>query len=147
MTTRILPEFVCVRGHRWRIDGEPAGRSEGEGRRCPVCRGDLSAADPPLRGGGGDGAPGPSLAPGFVEGETLSDHLRGAPLPVVTAAEVVETLARAVHEDHRQGLRHGRLTAARVVLEPTNPPRFVDPKLGRLCEANGRELIPRITGF
>jgi hypothetical protein len=65
----------------------------------------------------------------------------------VTAAEVVETLARAVHESHRQGLRHGGLTAARVVLEPTHPPRFVDPMLGRLCEANGRELIPRITGF
>ena len=79
--------------------------------------------------------------------ETLSDHLRGAPLPVVTAAEVVETLARALHEAHRQGLRHGSLTAARVVLEPTNPPRFVDPELGHLCEENGRELIPRITGF
>jgi serine/threonine protein kinase len=65
----------------------------------------------------------------------------------VTAAEVVEELACAVHEAHRQGLHHGGLTAARVVLEPTNPPRFVDPELGRLCEENGRELIPRIAGF
>jgi serine/threonine protein kinase len=65
----------------------------------------------------------------------------------VTAAEVVETLARAVDEAHRRGLRHGQLTAAGVVLEPTDPPRFVDPELSRLCEENGRELIPRITGF
>src|SRR5215831_5321747 len=107
MTTEILPEFVCARGHRWRIDGEPAGQSEGEGPRCPECRGDPLAADPPLRGGGGEGPPGPSLAPGFVGGETLSDHLRGSPLPVVTAAEVVEELACAVHEAHRQGLHHG----------------------------------------
>ena len=147
MTMSILPEFVCARGHRWRIDGEPAGRSEGEGSGCPVCGGRPVAAEPPLCGGGGDGPPGPSLAPGFVEGATLSDYLRGEPLPIATAAEVVETLARAVHVAHRQGLRHGGLTAARVVLEPTDPPRFVDSQPGRLCEQNGRELIPRITGF
>ena len=154
MTNTILPEFVCARSHRWQIDAEPAGRPVGEGPRCPVCGGHPVAADPPLSGGGGDGPQGPSLASGFGEGATLfgegatlSDYLRGAPLPVVTAAEVVETLARAVHEAHRQGLRHGGVTAARVVLEPTNPPRFVDPELGRLCAENGRELIPRITGF
>src|SRR5690242_10937845 len=117
MATNILPEFVCERGHRWRIDGEPAGRSEGVGRRCPVCRDDPSATDPPLGGGGGDGPSGPYLAPGFAEGATLSDHLGGAPLPVVTAAEVVETLASAVHAAQGQGLRHGGLTTAPVALE------------------------------
>src|SRR3954453_24045969 len=45
------------------------------------------------------------------------------------------------------GLRPGSLAAAPVRLDPTNPPRFVDPELGHLCEENGRELIPRITGF
>ena len=83
----------------------------------------------------------------FVKGENLREHLEGGPLPVLTAAEVVETLARAVHEAHRLGFRHGDLTAARVLLAPSHPPRFVDPDLGHLCEENGRELIPRITGF
>ena len=46
-----------------------------------------------------------------LEGRTLSEYTKGAPLPVWTAAEVVETLARSVHEAHRQGLRHGDLTA------------------------------------
>ena len=87
------------------------------------------------------------LASEFVKGENLSEYLEGGPLPVLTAAEVVETLARAVHEAHRQGFRHGDLTAARVLLAPSHPPRFVDPELGHLCEENGRELIPRITGF
>ena len=81
MTTTILPEFVCARGHIWQIDGESAGRSEGERPRCPVCGGWPIAVDPPLRGGREDGPPGPSLAPGFVAGATLSVHLRGEPAP------------------------------------------------------------------
>src|SRR5262249_2096290 len=87
------------------------------------------------------------LAPEFLTGESLSGYIDGSTLPLVTAAEVVETLARAVHEAHRLGFRHGDLTAARILLAPTDPPRFVDPELGHLCESNGRELIPRITGF
>ena len=83
----------------------------------------------------------------YVKGENLREHLEGGSLPALTAAEVVETLARAVHEAHRLGFRHGDLTAARVLLTPSHPPRFVDPDLGHLCEENGRELIPRITGF
>jgi serine/threonine protein kinase len=147
MTIASLPEFVCARGHRWRINGETADRSEGERPRCPVCGGDPSASDLPLGGSVGGDPPGPVSAHGFAEGATLSDYLRGTPLPVVTAAELVETLARSVAEAHRQGRRHEGLTAASVVLEPTDPPRFVDPELGRLCAENGRELIPRITGF
>ena len=58
----------------------------------------------------------------FVKGENLREHLEGGPLPVLTAAEVVETLARAVHEAHRLGFRHGDLTAARVLLTPSHPP-------------------------
>ena len=48
----------------------------------------------------------------FVKGENLREHLEGGPLPVLTAAEVVETLARAVHEAHRLGFHHGDLSAA-----------------------------------
>src|SRR6516164_3336389 len=88
-----------------------------------------------------------SLVGAFVGGRTLSESLHGQPLRPLTAAAVVETLARAVHEMHRLGSSHGDLTAARVLLEPSDPPRFVDPKLGHLCEENGRELIPRIIGF
>ncbi|MBV8607976.1 MAG: protein kinase, partial [Singulisphaera sp.] len=83
----------------------------------------------------------------FVKGENLCEHLEGRPLPVLTAAAVVETLARAVHEAHGLGFHHGDLTAARVLLTPSHPPRFVDPDLGHLCDEKGRELIPRITGF
>src|SRR5262245_21790042 len=87
------------------------------------------------------------LASELVRGPNLCEYLERGPLPVLTAAEVVETLARAVHEAHRLGFSHEDLTAARVLLEASHPPRFVDPKLGHLCEENGRELIPRITGF
>ncbi len=87
------------------------------------------------------------LAAELVQGVSLSEYCEGGPLPVLTAAAVVETLARAVAEAHRLGCHHGDLTADRVLLAPSQPPRFVDPKLGHLCEENGRELIPRITGF
>jgi eukaryotic-like serine/threonine-protein kinase len=83
----------------------------------------------------------------FIKGETLSEFLKGTPLPFATAAEVVETLARAVHEAHKQGFHQGRLNANQVVLAPSHPPRFVDRELGQLCEENGRELVPKITGF
>ena len=83
----------------------------------------------------------------FVEGHTLSQYIGGRPLPVLTGAEVVETLARAVNEAHRLGFRHGDLATARILLAPSNPPRFVDSEVGHLCEENGRELVPRITGF
>ena len=171
MTVGIPSEFVCPQGHCWRIED----RSDDDTLRCPIC-GDRRPArrssdwrrretwasrrdrsNPPAEGpnhpnivpvlptGRHEGAE--SLASEFVKGANLSEYHAGRPVPVVTAAEIVETLARAVHEAHRQGFCHGDLNAARVLLAPSHPPRFVDPELGHLCEENGRELIPRITGF
>jgi serine/threonine protein kinase len=82
-----------------------------------------------------------------VGDRNLSEFLEGNPLRPLPAAAVVESLARAVHEAHALGFSHENLTAARVLLQPSDPPRFVDPDLGHLCEDKGRELIPRITGF
>ncbi len=229
MTVGLPDEFVCSQGHRWRSHDHPAGRSNDDGLRCPICGAsareippgaspsDRSDSDPgrskfPALPGyailgvlgrgragvvyearerarnrrvaleviesGRDAASGdprdvqvdpgatrlhhpnivPVLAAGhhegaeflaseYVEGGKLSEYHGGGPLPVLTAAEVVETLARAMHEAHRLGFHHGGLDADRVLLAPSSPPRFVDPELGHLCEENGRELIPRITGF
>jgi serine/threonine protein kinase len=87
------------------------------------------------------------LAYECVEGENLREYVARRALAVVTAAEVVETLARAIHEAHRLGFHHGDLTAEWVVLAQSHPPRFVDPDHGRLCEPNGRELVPKIMRF
>jgi serine/threonine protein kinase len=87
------------------------------------------------------------LASEFVEGRSLAEFLAGEPLPILAAARLVETLARAVHGAHRHGVYHRDLTLAQIVLTPSQPPRFVDPELGHLCDESGRELVPKITGF
>ena len=87
------------------------------------------------------------LASEFVEGRSLAEFRAGEPLPILTTAQLIETLARAVHDAHQQGLYHGDLTPAQVLLTPSQPPRFVDPELGQLCDESGRELVPKVTGF
>src|SRR5437870_160308 len=46
----------------------------------------------------------PYFAMEYVPGGTLHARINGAPQPPRTAAEVVETLARAVHAAHRVGI-------------------------------------------
>ena len=87
------------------------------------------------------------LASELVTGRSLAEFLAGEPLPILTAAQLTETLARAVHDAHQLGVFHGDLTPASVLLTPSHPPRFVDPELGHLCDESGRELVPRVTGF
>src|SRR5439155_2815046 len=52
----------------------------------------------------------------FVEGGSLDGRLRGTPLPPREAARLVETLARAVHAAHRQGVVHRDLKPANILL-------------------------------
>ncbi len=59
----------------------------------------------------------PYLALEFVAGPTLERYLAGQPLPPRAAAELVETLARAVHAAHRAGVVHRDLKPANVLLQ------------------------------
>src|ERR1700733_11052732 len=99
MTVEILPECVCAQGHHWRPDDHGSGLSDDERPQCPHCRTNARATRlhhpnivPVLSPGRHDGVE--FLASEFVRGDTLSEHLNGEPLPVLTAAEIVETLAR-----------------------------------------------------
>ena len=69
----------------------------------------------------------------FVEGGTLAHRLAKAPLPASSAAELVETLARAIHHAHTRGIVHRDLKPANILL------------------AGGKEpdapLVPKITDF
>ncbi len=56
------------------------------------------------------------LALEYVEGGTLADRLAGAPHPARAAAELVETLARAMHHAHQQGIVHRDLKPANILL-------------------------------
>jgi len=59
----------------------------------------------------------PFLALEFVEGPSLADQLDGRPQSPQEAAELVETLARAVHHAHEHGIVHRDLKPANVLLQ------------------------------
>jgi hypothetical protein len=58
----------------------------------------------------------PFLSLEFAEGGSLDKRLRGTPLPAADAAQLVETLARAVHAAHQAGIIHRDLKPANVLL-------------------------------
>jgi tetratricopeptide (TPR) repeat protein len=58
----------------------------------------------------------PYLALEYASAGTLADLVRGTPLPARQAAALAETLARAVHAAHQQGVIHRDLKPANVLL-------------------------------
>jgi eukaryotic-like serine/threonine-protein kinase len=59
----------------------------------------------------------PYFALEFVAGGSLAEHLRGTPQPIRPAAQMVETLARAVHAAHASGVVHRDLKPANILLQ------------------------------
>jgi eukaryotic-like serine/threonine-protein kinase len=58
----------------------------------------------------------PYLCLEYLDGGTLAARLDGKPLPVRTAAELVRTLALAVHYAHERGVLHRDLKPANILL-------------------------------
>jgi serine/threonine protein kinase len=77
----------------------------------------------------------------FVAGGSLAQHLQGTPQPVRPAAQLVETLARAVHAAHANGVIHRDLKPANILLGDDT------------ARGGGRDLpplaalVPKITDF
>jgi WD40 repeat protein/serine/threonine protein kinase len=94
----------------------------------------------------------PFLAMEWVEGGSLADRLDGKPWPARAAARLVETLARAIHAAHGQGVIHRDLKPANILLQkaegrrqkaeedPTSPP----PSAFCLLPS---AFLPKITDF
>jgi serine/threonine protein kinase len=70
----------------------------------------------------------------YVEGGSLDHRLRGAPWPPRQAARLVEVLARAIEEAHRQGIAHCDLKPANVLLDVAGEPKITDFGLSKQLE-------------
>jgi serine/threonine protein kinase len=99
----------------------------------------------------GEAAGRPYFVLELVAGGSLAQHLQGTPQPVRFAAQLVETLARAVHVAHINGVIHRDLKPANILLEGTGPGIPANGKPSPRRE-DGSTLIPsfltpKITDF
>ncbi len=91
-----------------------------------------------------DGRPFFSLE--FVDGPSLADVIGGKPRPWRHAAEMVETLARAVHAIHERGLIHRDLKPANVLLTSAGVPKITDFGLAKNLDGGGLTATGDILG-
>src|SRR5262249_32911929 len=79
----------------------------------------------------------PFLALELIEGTTLAQRTAGTPQMVSWSAKLVETLARAIHAAHQQGVVHRDLTPANVLLAADGSPKITDFGLAKLVVGGG----------
>jgi serine/threonine protein kinase len=95
----------------------------------------------------GETAGRPYFAFEFVAGGSLAHYLRGTPQPVRPAAQLVETLARAVQDAHANGVIHRDLKPANILLRDERErakgeSRDLSPFASGLAS-----VVPKITDF
>ena len=66
------------------------------------------------------------LALELLEGRTLRDRIRAAPLPTREALRILEAVADALAEAHRHGVQHRDLKPSNIFLPDDGRPRVVD---------------------
>jgi len=90
----------------------------------------------------------PYLALEYVAGGSLAQHLSGQPLSTRSAAMMVETLARAMHYAHQQGVIHRDLKPANILLAGVSVARKEpEPASSPITNHWSPTTVPKITDF
>src|SRR5262249_38753979 len=71
----------------------------------------------------------PYFAREYVDGSTLADSWAGSLHPPEQVAELVETLARALHHAHLHGLRHSGLCPSNILIASDGTPKLIGSDL------------------
>jgi serine/threonine protein kinase len=99
----------------------------------------------------GEAAGRPYFVLEFVSGGSLAQHLQGKPQFARPAAQLVETLARAIHAAHASGVIHRDLKPANILLEESGTKRGRAGRASSLSPDRSSEtpcfLTPKITDF
>jgi serine/threonine protein kinase/WD40 repeat protein len=87
------------------------------------------------------------LSMGYIEGASLKDQLANGPIQPRRSAELIQTLAEAVHYAHTKGVIHRDLKPANVLIDRTGQPRITDFGLAKRIERDsGMTLEGQILG-
>src|SRR4051812_10870490 len=94
----------------------------------------------------GEAAGRPYFVLEYVAGGSLAQHLQGTPQRARPAAQLVETLARAVHAAHASGVIHRDLKPANILLEGSGgafrAPRITDFGVAKSAAGDGEGPDP-----
>src|SRR5207248_6688894 len=78
----------------------------------------------------------PYLELEYVDGGSLALKLKGTPQPVADAAEMVQTLARAIEAAHRAGIVHRDLKPGNVLVTGDGTPKITDFGLAKVLASD-----------
>ena len=83
----------------------------------------------------------PYCALELLEGGNLSNRLAGTPQPGRASAELVVTLARAIHAAHQAGIVHRDLKPSNVLFTKDGTPKITDFGLAKLLEEESHQTV------
>jgi WD40 repeat protein len=77
----------------------------------------------------------PFLSMRFVDGTDLADQLAGKPMDGRRIAQLMSTLARAIHYAHQRGVLHRDLKPANVLIDAAGQPHVTDLGLAKCLDS------------